>query len=195
MENTQLPGFNVLTTDLECSWARRNEIETKQVGSVRSSLPLSFAVAQDSHYTRHDYDSCEEAPSPEPGIIDVRRCIGLDGVAVTWISEPDSSSVQFGDDPLDEYLDLGAAFEVGTTIEWRTAEVGGSPVAAIVRYRAGDSVANPARSRLVIYRLAPSGRSCVLGMVTGAGDNLKAREVADRHAAAFVCGTSKQIGQ
>ena len=163
------------------------------LAGVLAALPLSFAVAQDSHYTRHDYDSCEEAPSPEPGIIDVRRCIGLDGIAVTWISEPDSSSVQFGDNPLDEYLDLGAAFEVGTTIEWRTGEAGGSPVAAIVRYRSGDSIASLKRSQLVIYRLAPSGRSCVLGMVTGASDNLKARELADAHAPAFACGTSKRL--
>lgn len=158
-----------------------------------AALPLSFAAAQDSHYTRHDYASCEEAPSAEPGIIDIRRCPGFGSIAVQWISEPDSSSVQFGDDPLDEYLDLGAAFEVGTTIEWRTGQAGGGPVAAIVRYRTGDSVARLSRSRLVVYRLAPSGHSCVLGMITGASDNLKARELADAHAAAFACGTSKRI--
>ena len=90
------------------------------LAGVLAVLPLSFAVAQDSHYTRHDYGNCEEAPSPEPGIINVRRCVGFYGIAVAWISEPDSSSVQFGDNPLEEYLDLGAAFEVGTTIEWRT---------------------------------------------------------------------------
>ena len=165
------------------------------LAGVLAVLPLSFTVAQDSHYTRHDYGNCEEAPSPEPGIINVRRCVGFDGIAVAWISEPDSSGVRFGDNPLEEYLDLGAAFEVGTTIEWRTGEVGSSPVAAIVRYRSGDSVANLARSRLVIYRLAPSGRSCVLGMVTGASDNLEARDLADAHATAFACGTSKRIVQ
>lgn len=163
------------------------------LAGVLAALPLSFAVAQDSHYTRHDYASCAEAPSLEPGIIDVRRCVGFDGIAVTWISEPDSSSVQFGDNPLDEYLDLGAAFEVGTTIEWRTGEIGGPPVAAIVRYRAGDSVASLKQSRLVVYRLAPLGHSCVIGMVTGAGDNLKARELANAHAPAFACGKSKRI--
>jgi hypothetical protein len=69
----------------------------------------------------------------------------------------------------------------------------GSPVAAIVRYRAGDSVANLARSQLVIFRLAPSGRSCVMGVVAGADDNLKARKLADTYAPAFACGTSKRI--
>ena len=58
---------------------------------------------------------------------------------------------------------------------------------------AGDSVADLARSQLVVYRLAPSGRCCVLGMVTGAGDNLKARELAVAHAAAFACGASKRV--
>lgn len=161
-----------------------------------TALPLSFAVAQESHYTRHDYASCEEAPSPEPGVIDARRCTGFGGVAVQWMSEPDSSSVRFGSDPLEEYLDLGAAFEVGTTIEWRSSKVGGRPVAAIVRYHSGESVANLDRNQLVIYRIEPSGRSCVMGgVVVGASDNLKAREVADRLAPVFVCGTSKQVVQ
>ncbi len=160
-----------------------------------TALPLSFAVAQESHYTRHDYASCGEAPSPEPGVIDARRCPGFGGIAVRWMSEPDSSSVRFGSDPLEEYLDLGTAFEVGTTIEWRSSEVGGKPVAAIVRYHGGESVANLDRNQLVIYRIEPSGRSCVMGVVAGAGDNLKAREVADRLAPAFVCGTSKQVVQ
>lgn len=176
--HVQIPGCSPRTLILACALA---------------ATPLSFAVAQDSHYTRHDYETCVEAPSLEPGIIDVRRCDGFAGMSVQWISEPDSSSIQIGDDPLDEYLDLGAAFEVGTTIEWRTGQAGRSPVAAIVRYRSGDSVASLKRSQLVVYRLTPSGRSCVLGVVAGAGDNLKARELADAHAPAFACGTSKRI--
>ena len=160
-----------------------------------AALPPSFAVAQESHYTRHDYASCAEAPSPEPGVIDARRCAGFGGIAVRWMSGPDSSSVRFGSDPLEEYLDLGAAFEVGTTIEWRSSGAGGLPIAAIVRYHSGESVADLDRNQLVIYRTEPSGRSCVMGVVAGADDNLKAREMADRLAAAFVCGTSKQIVQ
>lgn len=87
----------------------------------------------------------ERNPNPEC----CETAASFAGISVLWMSEPDSSSIRFGDDPLDEYLDLGTAFEVGTTIEWRTGLAGAEPVAAIVRYRSGESVANLARSQLV----------------------------------------------
>ena len=148
------------------------------------------AAAQESSYTRHKYEACSRAQSPEPGVIEVRRCQGKSGIAVLWMSEPDSSSVSFGDKSLDEALDLGgAAFEVGSTIEWRTGRRGSTPVAAIVRYRVGAGVSSLNRSVLVVYRLQPSGGSCVMGVVGGADVNL-ARRVVDQSAGSFVCGKS-----
>jgi hypothetical protein len=155
--------------------------------------PLS-AAAQESITTRHNYEKCREAPSPEPGIIEVRRCSGPLGITVIWMSEPDSSSVRFGD-PLDEEMDLGAAFEAGTVIEWRSGKAGNAPVAAIASYQAGDSIGKLNRSRLVVHRIEPSGRSCIMGVITGGGASDKARALIDGSAERFVCGTSKRAGR
>lgn len=156
------------------------------------------AAAQESSYTRHAYQSCKAASSPEPGVIELRRCQGQAGIPVTWTSEPDSSSVGFGDRPDEESLDIGSAFEVGSTIEWRSAgagkdSAGKRPVAAIVRYKVGDSVGKLNASRLVVYRIEASGRSCVMGVVAGGDANARARIMVDRSAAGFVCGTSKRL--
>jgi hypothetical protein len=46
--------------------------------------------------------------------------------------EPDASSGDFAASPLDEAMNLGAAFEVGTTVECRSTAKPGRQVAAIV---------------------------------------------------------------
>lgn len=152
-------------------------------------------AAQETVITRHSYEECRKAPSPEPGIIEVRRCIGPSGIAIIWTSEPDSSSVRFGSNPLGEELSIGAAFEAGTAIEWRSGKTGTAPVAAIVPYRTGDSVGKLDRSRLVIHRIEPSGRSCIMAAVTGDGASGKARLLIDGSAERFVCGKSKRADQ
>lgn len=152
---------------------------------------ISQAAAQESSYTRHKYDTCAKTESPEPGIIEVHRCPGKAGIAVRWISEPDSSSVSFGENPLDEALDIGGAFEVGSTIEWRSARKGGTPIAAIVRYRAGAGITHLTKSVLVVYRLEPSGASCVMAVLGPDGN--QARRVVDQHAQSFVCGKSSRV--
>lgn len=151
------------------------------------------AISQESHYTRHEYEACAPAPSPEPGVIEVRRCAGRSGIDVLWMSEPDSSSVSFGTRALDESLDLAAAFEAGTTIEWRSGAARSVPIAAIVRYSAGAGVGNLNRSVLVVYRVAPSGPSCIMAVVSGADANEKARRLVDASAAGFVCGKSARL--
>ena len=149
----------------------------------------------DSLSTRFDYASCPEAPSPEPGIIEVHRCTGPGGIPVTFTGEPDASFVTFGTRPIDESPDLGSFFEAGGTAEWRIGPTGGKPFAAIIRYDYGPNIGTLDRSRLVVYRLEGSGRSCIMGSVDGhaADANAKARRLADQHAERFVCGVSRRL--
>lgn len=144
------------------------------------------APAQESRYTRVDFSKCPEAKSPEPGVIEVRRCVGPGGVPVTLTSEPDAALVTFGKAPLDEALGLGSFHQPGDTIEWRGD-------AAIVRYQVGASVEKLDRSVLAVYRLERSGRSCVMAIVHEPGANVKARRVADAEAPRFRCGTSARL--
>lgn len=48
----------------------------------------------DSAYTRHDYERCHKLSDDDP--IMERRCEGHAGIVMTWVSEPDSSSLSFG---------------------------------------------------------------------------------------------------
>lgn len=146
------------------------------------------APAQESRYTRVDFSKCVEAKSPEPGVIEVRRCAGPGGVPVTLTSEPDAATVTFGKAPLDEALGVGSFYQPGDTIEWRGD-------AAIVRYRIGDSVGKLDRSVLAVYRLERSGRSCVMAIVHEPGANEKARRAADAEAPRFRCGTSARFSR
>jgi hypothetical protein len=150
------------------------------------------AGGNDSVYTRHDYESCQEIESPEPGISTRRRCEGRAGIAVIWNNEPDDSSVDFGTKPLREDLRIGRFFAAGNTIEWRGPA--GTPLAAIVRYHSGRRIGLLDRPKLVVYRLEPGGRSCVMATVNGTqGANERARRLADRGAASFRCGVSRRL--
>lgn len=148
----------------------------------------------DSHYSRFDYANCRERESPEPGIVDVRVCEGFGNVDVVWTAEPDGSEVEFGNDADAASLGLGDFHEAGDTVEWRTHRRDGNvaAIAAIVRYWYGPNVGRLDQSRLVVYRIEPSGRSCVMSLVDGnrPNANAEARQIADRWSAGFVCGVS-----
>ena len=141
-------------------------------GTLAVASPFALADADaadfDSAYTTHDYQTCPEIDSPEPGVIDVRRCPGLAGKFVIWTGEPDASWVDFGTGETTQAVDLGDFFEAGTTVEWRGPVVKGliAPVAAIVRYHVGKSVGTLNASRLVVYRL--TGEPCAIAVVDGA---------------------------
>jgi len=161
-------------------------------------LGPSPVAALESLTTTHDYAKCPPATSPEPGVIDAHLCQGPAGIAVKWISEPDSSSVDLGSARLQEELGLGSFFEADTSIEWRGPRKGAdiAPVAAIVGYSVGRSVSRLDGRRLVVYRLEPAGGSCVMAVVAGskAGAIARARALADKHAERFKCGTSRRTG-
>jgi hypothetical protein len=129
-----------------------------------------------STYTKHDYESCREIPSPEPDVIDMRECDGFNGFKVRWGGAPDATWIEFPGAADDQDLKLGSFFVVGTTIEWRGTVVGGTikPHAAIVRYHTGAGIESQPESSLVIYRL--SGTPCAVAIVPG--KTPKANEVA-----------------
>lgn len=154
--------------------------------------PADARAEPKSTYTQHDYEACPEGKSPEPGVITVRRCSGPGGLAVTYTGEPDSGALTFGASPAKESVDLGAFYEPAQKIEWRGATSGDPrPVSAIVRYHVGKSVGALKETRLLVYRIEPSGRSCVMAVVREPGANKKARAIVDAGAASFRCGSNR----
>lgn len=156
--------------------------------------PQAASAEPKSTYTEHRYSVCPEGKSPEPGVVTVRRCSGPGGLAVTYTADDDSAVLTFGKAMGPENVDLGSFYEPTTKIEWRGASSGDpTPVSAIVRYRVGQSVGRLNETRLVVYRIEPSGRSCVMAVVREPGANQKARDIVDRNASGYRCG-SKRLG-
>lgn len=151
------------------------------------------AFAAESAYSKHAWERCREVGAGDQGVVE-RRCTGMMNIPVTWLAGDDSSSVSFGEKPLDETIGIGGFFEAGTTIEWRMAAAGRRPFAAIVRYATGRRIGRLDGSRLVVYRIAADGSSCIVGSVDGRAQdaNQRARDLADGHAPGFVCGKSKR---
>ena len=160
-------------------------------------LAATGALAgNDSTYTRHDYQACPEIESPEPDVITRTRCQGPAGITVTWTNEPDASSIDIGTRIRSESLGLGSFLAVGPTIEWRGPQGSRRPLAAIVRYHSGPTVGRLDRPKLVVYRLEPSGRSCIMAVIDGApGANARAREIVDDGAQRFRCGVSRRLAR
>lgn len=142
-----------------------------------------------SSYTTHDYAKCHrDKGNGDP--VAVHRCPGKAGITVIWTAGDDSSAVEFGTKAQQETIsDKAAFFEAGRTIEWRGPK-GGKPQAAILRYATGASVGKLDGSRLVVYRLAPDGSSCIIGSLDARKPdaNAAARRLADEKAAGFRCG-------
>ncbi len=160
-------------------------------------LGLAAGASADprSTYTEHRYATCPEGKSPEPGVIEVRRCSGPIGLAVTWMGDDDSAVITFGRAPMTESVDLAEFYTPMSRIEWRGASAADpAPVSAIVRYRVGKSVGALKETRLVVYRIEPSGRSCVMAVLREPGANQRARDIVDARAATFRCGAKRISG-
>lgn len=155
-----------------------------------ASLP---ALANESAYTKHVWEKCPTIGDEADGVVK-RRCAGRAGIDVIWTAGDDSSAVDFGERPAEQFLEIASFFEAGTTIEWR-GPANGRPVAAILRYATGDRIGRLNRSVLVVYRLQPDGVSCVMGTVDGRAKdaNVRARTLVDTQANGFRCGESKQV--
>lgn len=142
-----------------------------------------------SSYTTHDYAKCrKDKGNGDP--VSVHRCPGKAGISVVWTAGDDSSAVEFGTKAVQETIsDKAAFFEAGKTIEWLGPK-GGRPQAAILRYATGASIGKLDGSRLVVYRLAPDGTSCIIGSIDARkpGANAAARRLAGEKAPGFRCG-------
>ena len=164
----------------------------------RLALAIGFATALAaplraeqwvSSYTSHAYAKCRKDKGDGDPVF-VHRCAGKAGITVIWTAGDDSSAVEFGAKAVQETIsDKAAFFEAGKTIEWRGPK-GGKPQAAIVRYATGASVGKLDGARLVVYRLAPDGSSCIAGSVDARKPeaNAAARRLADEKAPGFRCG-------
>lgn len=159
------------------------------IGFATVLAPPLQAEQWASSYTTHDYAKCrKDKGNGDP--VSVHRCPGKAGIAVVWTAGDDSSAVEFGTKAVQETIsDKVGFFEAGKTIEWRGLK-GRRPQAAILRYATGASVGKLDRSRLVVYRLAPDGASCIVGSVDARKPdaNAAARRLADEKAPGFRCG-------
>jgi hypothetical protein len=159
------------------------------IGFATMLAPPLRAEQGASSYTSHDYAKCrKDKGNGEP--LSVHRCPGKAGITVVWTAGDDSSAVEFGARALQKTIsDKAAFFEVAKTIEWRGPK-GGKPQATIVRYATGQNVGKLDGSRLVVYRLAPDGSSCIIGSVDARKPdaNAAARRLADNKAGDFRCG-------
>ncbi len=148
------------------------------------------ALAADSTYTTHDYDTCRLV-SDEPGA-QQRRCEGISGIAVNYYASDDDATVDFGEEGAkhDGPYDPPFAF-AGKTIEWRGIERNGAlePYAAIVRFDLGQAIGGPFRPELMIFRLEGKTRSCLAASVDGRrrDANVRARQLADTVVRRFTC--------
>lgn len=149
----------------------------------------------ESAYSGHDYERCHKLSDDDP--IMERRCEGHAGIPVTWVNEPDSSSVSFGTEGA-----VGGEFDkrftfavVSNVIEWRGPAENGRvvPYAAIIRYQLCGGVGGPCAPELVIYRLNGKRSSCIAATVNGrrTDANVRAREMADTFAHGFDCEKDK----
>ena len=151
-------------------------------------LATTATAAKDSTYSTFDYQSCPEAASPEPGIIEVRRCEGPEGLAVYWHAEPDVSQIVIGENSQTLDFQGSLLFEVNNAVEWRWTQPGSQwPQAAIIRYSFGMSVSSLNHRRLAVYKIEPDGYSCIRALIDGENANERAREAADVEADAQEC--------
>ncbi|MFC7054077.1 hypothetical protein ACFQI3_15395 [Hansschlegelia quercus] len=164
-----------------------------------SMIPVAAPAAaqeplkvKESIYTRHNYDRCPTRGDNGAGVAR-RACLGVGNIEIYWVKDDVSEGLWFGRRPITEKIDLGASYAPADTVEWRLDKTTGRPRAAIVKYRVGKSAASRRENRLVVYRLEPSGTSCLMAVIKEPGAAATAREAADA-ASSFRCGFDKRQG-
>jgi hypothetical protein len=157
----------------------------------------------DSVYTALDLDKCRHVRGRAPEDYGSWTCAGYGGIPV-WVAAGDQRvTVSYGTRAKDEPAaneTLASFNSEGKTIEWRIERLRRGkavPFATILRWNTTKSDENgTVRGQvLVVTRLGPGG-VCHVGYVDGranANANALAREIADKHARGFRCGTDKTI--
>ena len=93
------------------------------------------------------------------------------------------------------WASFGGFNHVGGTIEWRMAEAGGPPLAAIQRWFVADAASDSGEEKLQVLVISKvgqpgEGEACVVGYVDALANkdaNVIARQVADEVAPGFAC--------
>jgi hypothetical protein len=167
------------------------------------ALPVVLSAQEvDSLYSSHDWArDCERVGQPAPpdeAAMGARIvCPGPDGMRVMLADSDLRISMDYGRAARFGPWESFAAFsDVTTTIEWRRRMIEGRmrPFATIHRWTVGPNEA--ARELLVVSTVAHNAgeESCMVGLVDATatdGANAVARELADRRAAQFTCGTDR----
>jgi hypothetical protein len=157
----------------------------------------------ESAYTPLNTDKCPHVRGRAPEDYGSWNCKGFGGMAV-WIGGADQRSyVSFGPRAKNE-LAARQTFSSfngeGKTIEWRIERGPNGarrPFATILRWST-RVVAEPddVMGQVLVVTRLPPGAVCHVGYVDGrvnANANQLAREIADKHARTFRCGTDKPI--
>jgi hypothetical protein len=164
------------------------------------------AAAQtvESAYTDFNLKKCRHTPGKAQEDYGEWRCGGYANIPVWMIAGDQRIMVSYGSRAKQELAatqTLAAFNGEGNRIEWRMAtESNGKkrPFATIMRWSTTTTGENgePVHGEvLVVTRLSPGG-VCHVGYVDGRANpdaNAIAREIADRHARNFRCGTDKRI--
>jgi hypothetical protein len=176
------------------------------MGIAAALFASAAASAQsiESAYTALETSKCLHAHGLAPEDYGHWTCKGYGGIAV-WVAGGDQRVyVSFGPHAKNEPAasqTLSAFNSEGRTIEWRIERGGDGnarPFATILRWNTSslDENANQNRGQvLVVTRLAP-GPICHVGYIDGGANpnaNELAREIADKHARSFRCGTDEPI--
>ncbi|HVF70840.1 MAG TPA: hypothetical protein VM940_04450 [Chthoniobacterales bacterium] len=114
---------------------------------------------------------------------------GLGGYQLLHLSGDERSwiNLRYGKATQDLYLETmksaGGTFpnKDNDVVEWRGLERGGrfTPYAIIYRIRAGNDETRQTRTRLIVIKLDKQ-KSTVIGHAEGAGEDAKAKDIADR---------------
>jgi hypothetical protein len=177
---------------------RRHAIGLSLVLLLLAAAPASAENA--SAYTRLDLDACREIPpaADDPLQSGAWWCEGYGGMKV-YVSEGDLRFfVSYGESAAEELAaqtTLPAFNHVGQTIEWRVG-ADGTPFATILRFFTSTGDGTPDGQVLVLTRLGAPGQVCHIGYVDARANpdaNALAREIVDKVASDFDCGTENAI--
>lgn len=159
-------------------------------GGFTAFASLTPAAAQtfSSRYTALVQSRCRTLEVIPEGDSVRKRCPGLSGIPL-YVNEGDGrSEIDAGMDD-GEWESLPGFNRIGDRIEWRLAD--GRPFAIIYRLRAIPGSEQGAGSTLIVERIGRGRRmpGCRIGLVDGAlaDANLRARNLADRHARDVMC--------
>jgi len=168
-----------------------------------STAVPALAQTIESAFTDFDLRQCRHIRGKAKEDYGEWRCKGYGGMPV-WMAAGDQRvMISFGprakDAPAASQT-LASFNGEGKRIEWRLArgDAGRRPLAAIMRWSTtrSDEKGEPIRGEVLVVTRMPPGPVCHVGYVDGRAnknaDEL-ARELADKHARAFRCGTDERI--